>query len=102
MKSFVDSSPHPALRATLSRWGGRLRRHHSTLRLQLQLRLLDNLLFGSGLILDQLFEFFHAGPLAEILQAEVDEEVLRGLIKNGATKHFFPPRRRNEFFIKEC
>src|SRR5580765_2158363 len=66
-----------------------------------KLGLFDDFFFGSGLVLDELFELFHAWQIAEILQAEMNEEFFGGLIEDGPAQNILPAGGRNEFLVEQ-
>ena len=65
---------------------------------------LHDFLFGGSLVLDELFELFHAGEFADVFQAEMNEKVSSCFIKDGAAEDLFTAggddqflRRRGEY-----
>src|SRR5258705_7180080 len=57
--------------------------------------------FGGGLILDELLEFFHAGKLTDIFEAEVNQEFSGGLIKDGPSENLFAAGGGDKLFIEQ-
>src|SRR5262245_9041928 len=67
----------------------------------LLLHFLGYFFFCSGLTLDEFLEFLHRRQVAEVFQAEMDEEFLGGFVEDGTAKHFFAPGSIDEFLVEK-